>query len=180
MDIAVLNERWEDIPIGKENAINYDKLCTLWGVDERQARYYLADLSRYDNGDDYVLIRSSRKAGFYKTNNIADIKSFRSECMSRGRNVFAALRKIDRVLTVNEMQYGIENNLRLYRTSAGLTQSEVCAEMQLLYPAFDASLLSKMENGVCMPTPDQLETLAFIYKRIPHELLNLYTRGERA
>lgn len=173
MDKAVLNERWEDIPIGKENAINYDKLCNLWGVDKRHARHFLADLSKYDNGDDYILIRSSRKAGFYRTNDIANIKSFRSECMNRGRNVFAALRKIDRVLAVNEMQYGIENNLRLYRTMAELTQTAVCVEMQLLYPAFDASLLSKMENGVCMPTPDQLAHLAVIYACEPSELLNM-------
>lgn len=173
MDKAVLHERWEDIPIGKENAINYNGLCTLWSVDERQSRYYLAELSRHDNGDDYVLIRSSRGAGFYRTNDIAEIKSYRRECMSRGRKVFSALKKINRVLAVNAMQYGIENNLRLYREEAGLKQTQVCAEMQLIYPAFDASLLSKMENGLCMPTPDQLVRLAVIYACEPSELLNM-------
>lgn len=94
-------EYWESIPIGKENAVTYDDLSEIWHLQERESRKILHKLSTYDNGDDYILIRSSRKGGgFYRTKNEEDIRAYRKECFNKGRSIFAPLRKIDRVLNI--------------------------------------------------------------------------------
>ena len=54
---------WSEIPVGKENAVSYDYLCTAWGISQRAVRSILHKLSIYDNGDDTVLIRSSKDGG---------------------------------------------------------------------------------------------------------------------
>lgn len=163
IDENVLKMFWDDIPVGKENAVDYPTLCATWSADKRTVRAFLHELSRYDNGDDYILIRSSRCNGFYKTDDEEEIKAYKRECLNRGRNVFAPVRKINRVLNANTEQYSFENNLRVCREKAGKKQTEVCDTMQLYDPAFDVPLLSKMENGFCMPTPYQTILLAQIY-----------------
>lgn len=89
---------WECIPVGKENAIPYPELCELWGCSERTVRHILHDLSYFDNGDNYILIRSSQGKGFYKTDNLAEIDRYRQECTNRARKTFAPLKKIRRVM----------------------------------------------------------------------------------
>lgn len=163
---------WQSLPIGKDNAYTYDELCYLWGCAPRKARAIMHELSRYDNGDNYILIRSSSGRGFYKTDDEAEIIAYKRECLNKGRSVFAPVKKINRVLTANTEQLTLENNLRVYRESAGLKQGAVCEEMQKYYKAFDASLLSKMENGICLPTSAQLLKLAEIYGVKPFDLLN--------
>ena len=163
---------WNDIPVGKENAITYPQLCALWGVCERQARAILHDLSGYDSGDDYILIRSSGGKGFYKSDDLAEIKAYKRECLSRGRNVFAPIKKINRVLTAQDaIQYEFENNLRVVREGVGLKQGDVCRRMKRFDSTFNIPLLSKMENGRCMPTPFQLFMLAQIYGCEPRNLV---------
>lgn len=162
---------WAQIPTGKENAITYAELCALWNVKERAARAILHELSRFDDGDNYILIRSSGGKGFYKTDNEAEITAYKRECINRGRNVFAPVKKINRVLNANKVQFTLENNLRVIRESRGLKQSTVCEEMRKVDRAFDNSLLSKMENGICLPTYLQLSKLAEIYAVEPFDLL---------
>lgn len=155
---------WSEIPIGKENAVSYAELKLLWGRNERECRQILHDLSVFDNGDDYILIRSAKKGGgFYKTMNAIDINDFRKECLAKGRSNFAPVKKINRVLRSNAEQISMTNNLRVMREAAGMKQSEVCDAMKLADPNFDVPLLSKMENGVCMPTFMQCKLLAEIY-----------------
>lgn len=89
---------WDCIPIGKENAITYPELCEKWECSERAVRDILHKLSYYDNGDDYILIRSSQHKGFYKTDDIYEIKSYKKECTNRARRTFAPLKKIRRVI----------------------------------------------------------------------------------
>ena len=79
MDKTKLELYWSEIPIGKENAIEYSDLCTMWGKDERTVRAILHELSLYDNGDNYVLIRSASGKGFYRTDNEAIIKAYRQK-----------------------------------------------------------------------------------------------------
>ena len=167
---------WNDIPVGKENAVTYDTLCVLWGCDTRTARARLHELSLYDNGDNYILIRSGGHKGFYKTDDEAEIKAYKRECLNKGRSVFAPVKKINRVLNVDAAQLSFENNLRVIRESKGLKQAEVCRQMKQHDKAFDKSLLSKLENGIILPTPYQLILLAQIYAVEPLELLdtNLY------
>ncbi len=171
-----LYKYWNDIPVGKENAITYGALCELWQCSRRIARKRLHELSRYDNGDNYILIRSCANKGFYRTDNESDIKAYKRECLSMGRNVFAPIKKINRVLTADVEQYSFENNMRVIRETRLMTQNEVCKEMRKYDKAFHKSLLSKMENSVIMPTPYHVVLLAQIYGVEPLELLdvNLY------
>lgn len=171
----MLNKYWEDIPVGKENALAYSKLCELWQCTERAARDILHKLSRYDNGDNYILIRSSKCKGFYKTDVDEEIKAYKRECLNKGRSIFAPVKKINRVLNANTSQYSFENNMRVIRESKGLTQSEVCTfiQDQTHDTTFDKPLLSKMENGVVLPTPQYIALLAEFYGVEPLELLDV-------
>lgn len=168
----VLNIFWDDIPVGKENAVTYENLCKLWQCDRRAARAMLHKLSAYDSGDNYILIRSSGCKGFYKTDDEAEIKAYKRECLNKGRSIFAPVKKINRVLNANTIQYSLTNNLRVIRESKGLKQRHVCDIMKRYDRTFDKSLLSKMENGVCLPTYYQLAKLAEIYAVEPFELIS--------
>jgi len=162
---------WNDIPTDKKDAVKYDELCMWWHTSERNVRLILHELSRLDNGDDYVLIRSSRNRGFYKTDNREEIEAYKQECLNRGRNVFAPIRKINRILSANKTQYSLINNLRVIREYRNQKQTSVCAYMQVYDEAFDVPMLSKMENGVCLQTPYQLMKLAEFYGCEPTDLV---------
>lgn len=95
---------WNCIPVGKENAITYPELCLMWDCTARKVRYILHQLSYHDNGDNYILIRSSHGKGFYKTDNAEDIEKYKRECTNRARHTFAPLRKIRRVLKEMEVK----------------------------------------------------------------------------
>ena len=165
---------WSEIPIGKENAVSYDYLCTAWGISQRAVRSILHKLSIYDNGDDTVLIRSSKDGGgFYRSSDSAEISAYRAKCLRRIQNTFAPLKKIDRVLSSSNGQLSIYNNLRAVRVATGLKAKEVCKLMRATDPAFDESILSKMENDRCLPTAMQLRNLAEIYGVKPSELIGL-------
>ena len=164
---------WQSIPVGKANAYSYEILCSIWRRDKRTTREILHQLSRYDNGDDLILIRSSRGAGFYRTNNACEINAYRAECLSKGRSTLAPLKKIDRVMKPDDGQLSIDNNLRAVRTSLGYSAAMVCEKMQVFDPAFGMPMLSKMERGKCLPTQYQLAHLACIYGCTLRDLLNM-------
>lgn len=164
---------WNDIPTVKENAVTYEELQMWWHIkDKREVRQILHDLSAYDNGDNYVLIRSSKNKGFYKTDDKEAIEAYKKECLNKGRSVFAPVKKINRILSENTDQFSIENNLRVMREGLNLKQSQVCEYMQQYDAAFDVPMLSKMENGFCMPTPFQLSRLCQFYCCDPTDLIN--------
>lgn len=162
---------WNDIPTKRSEAVTYAVLQMWWGMGEREVRRALHELSGYDNGDNYVLIRSGRSKGFYKTDNTKEIEAYKRECLNKGRSVFAPIKKINRILKANVTQYSLVNNLRVVREGLNLKQWEVCAFMQDFDEAFDAPMLSKMENGVCLPTPLQLLKLSEFYGCDPNELV---------
>lgn len=164
---------WSEIPVGKNNAASYPDLMLKWDRKERDVRAILHELSAFDNGDDYILIRSAKKGGgFYRTDNPDDIKAYREECLAKGRSTFAPVKKINRVLKNNAEQFSVINNLRVMREAAGLKQTEVCDAMKQFDSAFDVPLLSKMENGICMPTLLQCRKLAEIYGCATGDLIN--------
>ena len=164
MNETMLELYWNELPTGKENAVTYPELVLIWDQSERNVRKILHDLSRFDNGDDFILIRSAKKGGgFYKTDNADDIKAYKNECIAKGRSTFAPIKKINRVLNNNAEQISMINNLRSVRESVGLKQSQVCDAMKQIDDGFDVPLLSKMENGVCVPTIMQCRRLAEIY-----------------
>ena len=157
---------WQDIPVGRENAVTYETLCALWGADRRTVRQILHELSLFDDGDDYILIRSSKSGGgFYKTDDRDEMRAYRKECLNKGRSNFAPVKKINRVLNsdAEALQGSIFNNLKAVRISQGLKQADVVGQMRESDPHIDVAMLSRFENGVCIPTPYQLARLAQIY-----------------
>lgn len=161
---------WNAIPIGRENALTYTDLRIRWNVTERRARAILHELSLYDSGDDFILIRSAKNKGFYRTDDEEEMKAYKRECLAKGRSIFAPIKKINRVLNENDAQYSLTNNLRVVRESCGLSQTEVCHRVNDI--GLDKFLLSKMENGICLPTDYQLRCLAKIYGCKAHELVD--------
>ena len=164
---------WQQIPVGAENAITYDELCARWGMNKREVRRTLHDLSLWDNGDNYVLIRSGHGKGFYKTDDEAALKAYKRECICKGRSNFAPVRKINRILKGNAeaLQGSVFNNLKAVRMSLGMSQPEVVKRMIARDCSFDVPMLSKMENGAFLPTPFQLAALAEIYGVEPCDLV---------
>ena len=69
MNDMLLEAYWSELPKGRENAATYERLCSMWRRDKRTVRRILHELSSFDNGDNYILIRSSHNTGFYKTDN---------------------------------------------------------------------------------------------------------------
>lgn len=100
---------WACIPTGKDKAITYSELCKKWDCTARKVRHILHELSYYDDGDSLILIRSSHGKGFYKTDDVQEIERYKKECINRARHTFAPLRKINRVLNVNDMQLDLFN-----------------------------------------------------------------------
>lgn len=171
MSEKTLAEYWNDIPIGNKNAVTYEYLCEKWCTSDREVRKILHDLSCCDNGDDYVLIRSSASKGFYKTDEKNALEAYKQECLNKGKSIFAPVRKINRLLKGNDTQLSFINNLRQRRTELEMKQQDVCKRMWIVDPAFNVTLLSKMENGICLPTAQQLEELAEIYTCKPSDLI---------
>lgn len=98
-----LSKYWQALPVGENNKVGYSDLSYIFKtLDRRRIRTILAELSAYDNGDDYVLIRSSHAWGFYKTNDPAKIEAYRREVFNRAMNTLKPLKKIKRILNRNE------------------------------------------------------------------------------
>lgn len=164
---------YNDIPVGAENAVDYPTLCEKWGKNERTVRAILHELSYYDNGDNYVLIRSASGKGFYKTDDLQAIEAYKKECWNKGRSTFAPLRKINRILKndTKALQTSIFNNLKAVRLEKGLSQPAVVKAMKEYDAAVDVPMLSRMENGAILPTPYQLAKFAEIYGVQPCDLV---------
>lgn len=172
MDEYKLEMYWNDIPTSKNDAVTYNELTMWWGTNEREVRRILHFLSGYDNGDDYILIRSGKKKGFYKTDDKAEIEAYKRECLNKGRSIFTPIKKINRVINANTEQFSMLNNLRVVREGMGIKQKSVCDYMREFDSHFDEPMLSKMENGVCLPTPLQLLKLAEYYGCAPSDLVS--------
>ena len=94
---------WQALPVGENNKVGYAEFSYIFKTrDRRRIRAILAELSAYDNGDDFVLIRSSHAWGFYKTNDPAKIEAYRREVFNRAMNTLKPLKKIKRILNRNE------------------------------------------------------------------------------
>lgn len=89
--IKVLGKRLEDyratIPVGKENAATYEDLSRWWGMSKRRVREKLHEIALQRPTDGYILIRSSNSKGFYRTDDLDEIKRYNREIVNRSRNV---------------------------------------------------------------------------------------------
>lgn len=104
MEDYPLQEYWESIPIGKKNRVTYAELCDMWGMSKRMVRLVLNRLASMDNGDAYVLIRSSSSRGFWRSADRDEISRYRREPLSRAKSYLRQLDKINRVLGDNPLQ----------------------------------------------------------------------------
>ena len=164
---------YESIPLGKENAISKFALAQLWNTSVREARRKVMLLRMEDNGDDFVIVSTSKSAGYYRSDNRDDIRSFKEEMSNRAKHTFRPIRKASRILGVDEQQYSFTNNLKMCRLEARLWGDTVVLELRKLDPRFDKSILSRIENGLCMPTPIQLQVLSRLYHKSIEELVGV-------
>lgn len=170
--------RYESIPIGKENAILRETLCQLWGKEPRSVRRIIEDLRNTDNGDDYVIVSTANKAGYFRSKDRSDIASFKAEVTRRGKHTFKPLRKVNRILGIHDSQSSLTNQLKMARHEAKISADEVVAELKKLDQRFDGSLLSKIENGLCLPTVEQLESISKLYNKPMDQLIGIYIQVE--
>ena len=169
----MLEYYYNSIPVGRENAVSYPTLCEKWGMSERAVRRKLHELSYLDTGDNFVIIRSGHGKGFYKTDDINEIKVYKKEIMAKAKSNFAPLGKINRILNsdTEALQTSIFNNMKAIRLERNLYQQDVVEYMRKFDLSFDTPMLSKFENGFCLPTPYQLMKLAELYKCNPSDLI---------
>ena len=104
-----LYDYYNDIPVGKENAVTKYRLAANWHVSERQARKIIQELRAADFGDEYVIVSSSHGRGYYRTDSLEEIERFKREVTNRARNTFLPLKKVNRIL----------NHANLVETDAG-------------------------------------------------------------
>ena len=68
------------ISVGKENAISRQELKTLTGLDDRNIRLIIKELTK-----DHDIISSSSARGYWISEDDSEIKQFLAECDSRSR-----------------------------------------------------------------------------------------------
>ena len=92
------------LPIGAWNAISRQELSNLWGLSDRSARLVIAELRKMDFGDNFIIVSYSDGKGYYRTADIAEIEAFAAEMRSRALNIFAPLKKANRIIKEYESQ----------------------------------------------------------------------------
>ena len=161
---------YNDIPIGKRNAITKEALMAKWHMSERAVRNIIRELRLQDFGDDYVVISLSSGKGYYKSDDTDDLIAFKKEVTNRGRHTFAPLRKVNRILSG---QVNLVNNLQEMRKAKGITGKQAVEYVRRVDKNFNKVILSQIENGKCGPTNQQLALLAELYESTPEELAGL-------
>lgn len=169
---------YESIPIGKSNPILRTQLCVLWNMSDRQVREKIAHLRSNDNGDDFVIVSTSNNAGYYRSDDRKDIDAFKQQTLKRGKKTFLPLKKVNRILGTHENQSSINNVLKMARIEAQLSTDEVVKELCKVDVRFDKSLLSRIENGLCLPTLKQIAVLTTLYNQPINDLIGIYTQSE--
>lgn len=171
--MLALEQMYNNIPIGKENAISKERLQELWGLgSERAVRQTIAELRKIDNGDNFIIVSLSSCKGFYRTDDPEDILRYKKETLNRAKHTFAPLGKVNRILMENDAQleFAAPNKLKEAREAAGYKANEVVPLIRKYDPSFDKSMMSKIENDKCLPTALQLSVMANLYKKPIAEL----------
>lgn len=90
----------KDIPYGKGQAISRAALRKLWKCTDREAREIIAFLRRFPGGDGCAILSSSSTtpAGYWRSDDPAEIQTFIMETEARARNTFLSLKDARRVL----------------------------------------------------------------------------------
>ena len=77
---------YEMIPIGKKNAISRKELAEKWQMPDRDVRDTIAVLRREFNRDytcDYAILSASNAAGYWRSDDNAEIVGFNREAEHR-------------------------------------------------------------------------------------------------
>lgn len=154
-----LIDYYNDIPVGKRNAITKEKLIEKWEMPERTVRRIIRELRLQDFDDDYIIVSRSCGKGYYKTNDLKEIEDYKKEVLNRGRHTFAPLAKVNRILAAERT-----STLKQIRRARGLSNVEVIEAIKQTDPSFDKSILSRYENGKSVPTKEQLKIMAELYE----------------
>lgn len=165
-----MEKYYNDIPIGKQNAATKEFLTAKWGVTERAVRKIIQELRLADFGDDYIIISLSTGKGYYKSNDLEEIKAFKKEVTNRGRHTFLPLMKVNRILAAEVTPV---NRFQEMRKAKGISNKQAVDYVRKHDPNFDKSTLSKIENGRCGATNLQLALLAELYDTTPEYLTGL-------
>ena len=72
-----MEKYYNDIPVGKQNAVTKEVLTVKWGMTERGVRKVIQELRLADFGDDYIIISLSTGKGYYKSNDLEEIKAYK-------------------------------------------------------------------------------------------------------
>ncbi|MGN0768696.1 MAG: helix-turn-helix domain-containing protein [Christensenellales bacterium] len=149
-----------------------------------------------DSGVIQKIIISSSK-GIKLANSEEFDRYIRKEIMAAVRRLMRAKRKAEKGSRDGQMRitFGSERDtvkafidsdkhfgerLKIARLRANLSQAQAVAAMHEYDKSFDAPMLSRFENGYCMPNKSTLRNLAVIYAVTPEYLLtgNLSTETE--
>lgn len=79
-------EMYEQIPIGRQNAISRRDLAEIWGMCDREARDTISVLRREYNSDrscEYAILSGSGSRGYWRSNDNAEVLRFNREAEHR-------------------------------------------------------------------------------------------------
>jgi len=170
-----IDRYYNDIPI--RTPISRFDLATLWGVSPRTARGIISKLRSIDNGDNYVIVSSSDREGYYRTDNPCEISRYMAETKGRAINTFLPLKKAGRILNKPIGQMSAINNVREVRMARNMSAVTLAKLVHDHDQYFDAVLLSKIENDRCAPTPAQVSIISNVLGCSASEVyrVDLYT-----
>ena len=85
-----------DIPIGAANSISRRDLKTIWNLSDRDMRDEVAAKRTEDDGTDYVIISSSGKVGYHRSDDECEIIQMMLENKAR----IASLEKVNAIAKI--------------------------------------------------------------------------------
>ena len=90
------------IPVGRENAVSRKDLTGMTGLSDREVRRQIADLRALDDGDDFVIVSTSRRGrGYFLSDKPEEITHFIAEMLCRirmiQRGISVARKKLVRI-----------------------------------------------------------------------------------
>ena len=89
----------DDVPVGRSQAIDRASLCQLWGCSDRMARRYISALRAQPSADGLAILSSAhRPAGYWRSNDPAELAAFVAENSARARSTFVAVRSARQLL----------------------------------------------------------------------------------
>lgn len=71
------------IPCGRENAITRPELSRLAGMSDRSIRSEIAKLRKESDESDMAIVSTSDGTGYYRTDNLDEIRHFTAEMAKR-------------------------------------------------------------------------------------------------